>query len=52
MSKAEDRQKCAEYRKKREALEKQKGSAQDEAMNMLVGAPIQSEQQMPIQDGG
>ena len=41
-----------EYRKKIEEQEKQKVSAQDEAMNSFVGAPIQSEQQMPMQDGG
>ena len=41
-----------EYRKKIEEQEKQKVAAQDEAMNSFVGAPIQSEQQMPMQDGG
>ena len=41
-----------EYRKKIEEQEKQKVSAQDEAINSFVGAPIQSEQQMPMQDGG
>ena len=41
-----------EYRKKVEEQEKQKVAAQDEAMNSFVSAPIQSEQQMPMQDGG
>ena len=41
-----------EYRKKIEEQEKQKVAAQQEAMNSFVGAPIQSEQQMPMQDGG
>ncbi len=41
-----------EYRKKQEETQKQQAAAQQEAMNSFVGAPIQSEQQMPMQDGG
>jgi hypothetical protein len=41
-----------EYRKRIQEQEKQKMAAQDRAMQSFMGAPIQSEQQMPMQDGG
>ena len=41
-----------EYRKRIEEQEKQKMAAQDQAMQSFMGAPIQSEQQMPMQEGG
>ena len=41
-----------EYRKRIQEQEKQKMAAQDQAMQSFMGAPIQSEQQMPMQDGG
>mgnify|MGYP000412554669 CR=1 FL=1 len=41
-----------EYRKRIQEQEKQKMAAQDQAMQSFIGAPIQSEQQMPMQEGG
>ena len=41
-----------EYRKKIEEQEKQKRASQEQAMQSFMGAPIQSEQQMPMQEGG
>jgi hypothetical protein len=41
-----------EYRKKIQEQEKQKMAAQEQAMQSFMGAPIQSEQQMPMQEGG
>ena len=41
-----------EYRKRIEEQEKQKRASQDQAMQSFMGAPIQSEQQMPMQEGG
>ena len=41
-----------EYRKRIEEQEKQKRASQEQAMQSFMGAPIQSEQQMPMQEGG